>query len=85
MCMNIENIIKKIRCSSNDWTAELFNRGISNICGIKKSNSKIIENNCNIKTCSCGCIMSKNGHTKTGVQKYKCPGCSKKRASRKRT
>jgi len=76
MYMNIKNIIKNLDAVQMIELKNYLTDEISNICGIKKSNSKILENNSNAKVCSCGCIMSKNGHTKTGIQKYKCPGCS---------
>ena len=74
--MNIKELIKGLDVVQIIELKNYLTDELSNICGIKNSNSKIIENNCDIKVCSCGCIMSKNGHTKTGIQKYKCSRCS---------
>lgn len=54
-----------------------LNNHIVSICSAKGTNSKIIQEYETIpKKCkNCDCLMSKNGHTKCGTQKYVCPVC----------
>lgn len=50
---------------------------LTNLCCEKNSNSKVIASHRqdDLFCKKCGCKFHKNGKTKTGVQKYICPGC----------
>ena len=55
-----------------------------NICCKKDSTSKIIANNKDrFLYCEhCGCLLYRNGKTKSGIQKYICSGCKKTSSER---
>lgn len=76
--MNIEELIKDLDPVT---IIEFKNYLIENlvwICSTKNSNSKIISNHKdkNLVCNKCGCKLSKNGKTKTGIQKYICSICN---------
>ena len=72
MFMNVNEIIKDLDAVQLIELKNYITNELLDICETKDSNSKIIENNTHNKICLCGCTMSKNGHTPTGVQKYVC-------------
>ena len=77
--MNIEELLKDLDPVTIIEFKNYLNENLSKLCSTKNSNSKVISNlrkeiNCCKK---CGCILYKNGKTKTGVQKYICSGCQK--------
>ena len=55
-----------------------------NICCKKDSTAKIISNSKDkfLYCESCGCILHRNGKTKSGIQKYICSGCKKTSSER---
>ncbi|MCI6266088.1 MAG: IS1595 family transposase [Bacilli bacterium] len=73
--MNVNEIIKDLDAVQLIELKNYITNELLDICETKDSNSKIIENNTHNKICLCGCTMSKNGHTPTGVQKYVCSHC----------
>lgn len=75
--MNIEKLIKDLDPVIIIEFKNYLIENLSRLCSAKNSNSKIISN---FKTeenfCKkCGCLLHKNGKTKTGVQKYICGSC----------
>lgn len=72
--MNIEELIKDLDPVTIIEFKNYIAENLSKLCSTKNSNSKIIskfkteENFCK----KCGCLLHKNGKTKTGVQKYIC-------------
>ena len=73
--MNVNEIIKDLDAVQLIELKNYIINELLDICETKNSNSKIIENNTSKKICLCGCVMSINGHTPTGVQKYVCSHC----------
>ena len=75
--MNIEELIKDLDPVTIIEFKNYIAENLSKLCSTKNSNSKIIskfkteENFCK----KCGCLLHKNGKTKTGVQKYICSEC----------
>ena len=75
--MNIEELIKDLDPVTIIEFKNYLSENLSRLCSMKNSNSKIIskfkteENFCK----KCGCLLHKNGKTKTGIQKYICSGC----------
>lgn len=75
--MNIEELIKDLDPVTIIEFKNYLTENLSKLCSMKNSNSKIISK---FKTeesfCKkCGCLLHKNGKTKTGIQKYICSGC----------
>jgi transposase-like protein len=73
--MNVKDLIIDLDVVQILELKDFIAEELLKICGVKSSNSKIINNNIEIKYCSCGHKFSKNGKTKTGIQKYICPIC----------
>ena len=75
--MKIEEIIKDLDPLTLLEFKNYLLENLSELIGAKNSNSKIIINNQKgIRYCNkCGCVLYKNGKTKTGIQKYICSGC----------
>ena len=75
--MNIEELLKDLDPVTIIEFKNYLIENLSRLCSMKDSNSKIIakfkieERFCN----KCGCLLHKNGKTKTGIQKYICSGC----------
>ena len=75
--MNIEELIKDLDPVTIIEFKNYLTENLSKLCSMKNSNSKIIskfkteKNFCK----KCGCLLHKNGKTKTGIQKYICSGC----------
>lgn len=79
---NIDEILKTVKEMDALVLYQLKQFLVDNIIELASSNgtnAKVIQDNCSeTKTCSrCNNILSKNGHTKFGVQKYICPHCNK--------
>lgn len=77
--MNIEELLKDLDPVTIVEFKNYLIENITTLCSTKDSNSKVI---CRFKKenlfCEkCGCVLHKNGKTKTGVQKYICSGCKK--------
>ena len=75
--MNIEELLKDLDPVTIIEFKNYLTENLSKLCSMKNSNSKIISK---FKTeesfCKkCGCLLHKNGKTKTGIQKYICSGC----------
>lgn len=75
--MNIEELIKDLDPVTIIEFKNYLTENLSKLCSTKNSNSKIISK---FKTeesfCKkCGCLLHKNGETKTSIQKYICSGC----------
>lgn len=75
--MKIEELIKDLDPITIIEFKNYLLENLTELINNKNSNSKIISNNqTGIKCChKCGCILYKNGKTKTGIQKYICSGC----------
>lgn len=75
--MKIEELIKDLDPITIIEFKNYLLENLTELINNKNSNSKIISNNqTEIRYChECGCILYKNGKTKTGIQKYICPGC----------
>lgn len=73
----IINLIKKLSSVELMELKQYITEQIMNVSSGANSNSKILEHEqLERKICpNCGIPFSKNGHTKTGVQKYICPIC----------
>ena len=70
--MNIEELLKVLDPVTIIEFKNYLTENLSKLCSMKNSNSKIISK---FKTeesfCKkCGCLLHKNGKTKTGIQKY---------------
>lgn len=84
------NIEKLINISENFDPITLFEfkkyleKNLIDICCKKDSTAKIISNNKDrFLYCEhCGCILYRNGKTKSGIQKYICSGCKKTSSER---
>ena len=77
--MNIQKLIKDLDPITIIEFKNYLLENLEKLLNTKNSNSKVISNNKNeIMFCEkCGCILYKNGKTKTGIQKYICSGCKK--------
>lgn len=75
--MKIEELIKDLDPITIIEFKNYLLENLTELINNKNSNSKIILNHQKeIKCChECGCILYKNGKTKTGIQKYICSGC----------
>lgn len=75
--MKIEELIKDLDPITIIEFKNYLLENLTDLINNKNSNSKIISNNqTEIRCChQCGCILYKNGKTKTGIQKYICSGC----------
>ena len=75
--MNIEDLLKDLDPITIIEFKNYLNDNLSKLCSSKNSNSKVISKFKNKKRCcnKCGCILHKNGKTKSGIQKYICSGC----------
>ena len=76
--MNIEDLLKDLDPITIIEFKNYLNDNLSKLCSSKNSNSKVISKFKNKKRCcnECGCILHKNGKTKSGIQKYICSGCN---------
>lgn len=79
---NIDKILEEVKKMDALMLYQLKQFLIDNIIELSSSNgtnAKVIQDNCNeMKMCPvCNNILSKNGHTKSGVQKYVCSSCRK--------
>lgn len=77
--MNIEELLKDLDPVTIIEFKNYLIENITTLCSTKDSNLKVI---CRFKKekifCEkCGCVLHKNGKTKTVVQKYICSGCKK--------
>ena len=75
--MNIEVLLKDLDPITIIEFKNYLIENLSKLCSTKDSNSKIISKFKNEINCckKCGCVLHKNGKTKTGIQKYICSGC----------
>ena len=76
--MNIEDLVKDLDPVTIIEFKNYLIENLVGVCSTKDSNSKIISNHKNKKLiCNkCSCKLSKNGKTKTGIQKYICSNCN---------
>ncbi len=77
--MKIEDLIKDLDPITIIEFKNYLLENLTELINHKNSNSKIISNNQTGNRCcnECGCILYKNGKTKTGIQKYICSGCKR--------
>lgn len=75
--MKVEELIKDLDPVSIIEFKNYLLENLTELCCQKNSNSKIIFSHRqeDLFCKKCGCKFYKNGKTKTGVQKYICPGC----------
>ena len=75
--MKIEELIKNLDPVTIIEFKNYLIEHLSDICGTKDSNSKIISKfkNEEMYCKKCGCKIQKNEKTKNGIQKYICSGC----------
>lgn len=75
--MNIEEVLKDLDPVTIIEFKNYINENLSKLCATKNANSKIISKYRDDERCckKCGCILHKNGKTKSGIQKYICSGC----------
>lgn len=75
--MNIEELLKELDPVTIIEFKNYLTENLSELCSKKNSNSKIISKFKIEKRCckKCGCLLYKNGKTKTGIQKYICGSC----------
>lgn len=77
--MKMEDLIKDLDPITIIEFKNYLLENLTELMNHKNSNSKIIPNNQTGNRCcnECGCILYKNGKTKTDIQKYICSGCKR--------
>ena len=75
--MNIEELLKDLDPVTIIEFKNYLVENLSKLCSAKNSNSKIISKfrSENQYCKKCGCLLHRNGKTKTGIQKYICSSC----------
>ena len=75
--MKLEELIKDFDSVTIIEFNNYLLENLTKLCCEKNSNSKVIASHRqdDLFCKKCGCKFYKNGKTKTGVQKYICPGC----------
>lgn len=75
--MNIEELLKDLDPVTIIEFKNYLNDNLSKLCSLKNSNSKVVSKFKSKKEfCKkCGCLLHKNGKTKSGIQKYICSSC----------